>query len=124
MYTYPGNNATNVPYAERPDEFPFVPGDFVGIKRGTLTGFNIIVYGEGIQDAWQAHIASATLSGPEGTVSVKTVDRTTPTVGEYLPPGGGFVIPTSPLQPGTLYRASVRFTDGLRHSWHFVTAGG
>jgi hypothetical protein len=124
MYTYPGNGATNVPYAEQAEEFPFVPGDFVGIPPGTLTGFNIMVYAEGVSDAWQAHIASATLSGPDGTVSVKTVDRTTPTVGEYLPPGGGFVIPTSPLEPGTLYRASVRYADGLRHSWHFVTAGG
>jgi hypothetical protein len=124
VYTYPGNGATNVPFAERADEFPFVPGDFVGIKRGALTGFNIMVFAEGIRDPWTAHIAVATLSGPDGTVSVKTVDRTTPTVGEYLPPGSGFVIPTSPLQPGTLYRASVRYTDGLRHTWHFVTAGG
>jgi hypothetical protein len=124
MYTYPGNGARNAPYAEKPDEFPVVPGDFVGIERGTPTGFNIIVYAEGVRDAWRAHIASATLSGPDGTVPLKTIDRTTPTVGEYLPPGSGFVIPTSPLRPGTNYRASVRFTDGLRHTWHFVTAGG
>ncbi len=124
MYTYPGNGARNVQFAERPSEFPFVPGDFVGIERGTLTGFNIMVFAEGVRDAWWAHIASATLSGPDGTVSVKTIDRTTPTLGEYLPPGSGFVIPTSPLRPGTIYRASVRYTDGLRHTWHFVTAGG
>jgi hypothetical protein len=124
MYTYPGNGAMHVPFAERPSEYPFVPGDFVGIRSGTLTGFNIMVFAEGIGDAWNARIAGATLSGPDGKVPVKTVDRTTPTVGEYLPPGSGFVIPASPLQPGTLYRASVRFADGLRHSWHFVTAGG
>jgi hypothetical protein len=124
MYTYPGNGTRNVPYAEVAEELPFVPGDFVGVRSGTATGFNIMVFAEGIADSWTAQIASATLTGPNGRVAVKVVDRTTPTIGEYLPPGSGFVIPTSPLQPGTLYRASVRYADGLRHSWHFVTAGG
>jgi hypothetical protein len=124
MYTYPGNGASGVPYSETPNEFPFVPGDFVGIPRGTQTGFNIMIFAEGVRDAWHAHVASATLTGPLGNVPVKTVDRTTPTVGGYLPPGSAFVIPTAPLRPGALYRASVRFTDGLRHTWQFVTAGG
>lgn len=86
MYTYPGNGTTGVPYAETPDEFPFVPGDFVGIRRGAPTGFNIMVFAEDVPDAWNAHIASASVTGPGGPVAVKTVDRTTPTVGEYLPP--------------------------------------
>ena len=124
VYTYPGNGTTNVPYAELPDELPFVPGDFVGIQPGASTGFNIMVFAEGIGDPWTAHITSATVTGPSGRVAVKTVDRTTPTVGNYLPPGSGFVIPTSPLTPGTLYRASVRYAGGLRYNWHFVTAGG
>lgn len=124
IYTYPGNGTTNVPFSERPAEYPFVPGDFVGIPRGVPTGFNMMVFAEGVRDPWHARIVSATLTGPSGTVEVKTVDRTTPTVGEYLPPGSGFVIPTTPLTPGTAYRASVRFAGSLPHTWHFVTAGG
>jgi hypothetical protein len=123
VYTYPGDGATGVPYEERAHELPFVPGDFVGLPRGTATGFNLMVFAEGVADRRRTRIVSATLTGPEGRVVVKTVDRTTPTVGTYLPPGGGFVIPVAPLRPGTTYRASVRFASGLRHTWSFTTAG-
>jgi len=122
VYTYPGNHVTGVPFAETPRELPFVPGDFVGIPRGQPTGFNIMVFAEGVADPWHEHITGATVRGPTGPVAVRTVDRTTPTVGDHLPPGGGFVIPIRPLRPGTLYRADVRFADGLRYAWQFETA--
>jgi hypothetical protein len=122
VYTYPGNGTTDVPYSETAAELPFVPGDFVGLPRGTATGFNIMVYAEGVADPWRAHIVSATLVGPGGDVPVRIVDRRTPQVGTYLPPGGGFVIPVAPLQPGTTYHATVRFAGGVNYAWSFTTA--
>src|SRR5438105_11356649 len=123
VFSVPGNGATRVPYAETADESPFVPGDVVGLPRGTRTGFNIMVYAEGVRDPWHLRITAATLTGPHGPVALRTVDRTTPTVGPYLAPGSGFLIPVAPLEPGAVYRASVTFGKGqARRSWHFTTA--
>jgi hypothetical protein len=124
VYTYPGDGATGVPPAQVARELPFVPGDFVGLSHGTVTGFNIMVFAEGLAHPQRAHLAAASLRGPDGPVAVRTVDRTTPTVGPYLPPGSGFVIPVRPLRSGTAYRATVRFAGGPRHTWSFVTADG
>jgi hypothetical protein len=123
VFSVPGDGATGVPYAEVANELPFVPSDFVGLQHGARTGFNIMVFAEGLVDPWNAHIASAALAGPGGPVAVRTVDRTSPTIGAYLPPGGGFLIPVAPLAPGTTYTASVRFASGrARRTWHFTTA--
>jgi hypothetical protein len=123
VFSVPGNGATGVPYAETAYELPFVPGDVVGLPRGTRTGFNIIVYAEGVRDPWHLHITAAALTGQHGPVAVRTVDRTTPTVGPYLPAGSGFMIPVAPLEPGTTYTASVSFGGGqARRTWHFTTA--
>jgi Cysteine-rich secretory protein family len=122
VYTYPGDGATGVPSAETASEEPFVPGDFVGLPKGTATGFDIMVFAEGLADPWHARIVSATVTGPGGRVAVKTVDRTTPTVGAYLPPGSGFVIPVAPLRPGATYAATVRFAGAPRYAWTFTTA--
>src|SRR5207248_10719179 len=104
------------------DELPLAPGAAVGMPRGTRTGFNIMVYAEGVRDPWHLRINAATLIGPKGPVALRTVDRTTPTVGPYLPPGSGFLIPVAPLEPGTTYKASVNFGHGqARRSWHFST---
>jgi hypothetical protein len=122
VFTYPGDGATDVPPSETAYELPFAPGDFVGLPRGAETGFEIMVFTEGLAHPARAHVVSAALAGPDGQVAVKTIDRRTPTVGPYLPPGSGFVIPVAPLQPGTTYRATVRFAGGPRHTWSFVTA--
>lgn len=124
VYTYPGDGVVGVPAAETASEIPFVPSEFVGLPQGTRTGFNIMVFAEGLTDPWLAHIVSATLTGPhDRAVAVKTVDRTTPTVGAYLPPGSGFVIPAAPLRPGTRYQATVRFAGGPSYTWSFTTGG-
>jgi hypothetical protein len=123
VFTVPGDGAVHVPYVQTPDELPFVPGDFVGLPRGTPTGFNIMVYARGTSDPWHLRVTAASLTGPRGSVPVRVVDRTTPTVGVYLPPGGGFLIPVAPLEPATTYRASVTFGRGeARRSWRFTTA--
>ena len=124
VYTVPGNGAVHVPYAETASEQPLVPGDAVGLPRGTRTGFNIMVYAEGVRDPWHLRITAATLTGPHGPVALRTVDRTTPTIGPFLPPGSGFLIPVAPLQRGATYTASVTFGGGqARLTWHFTTAG-
>ena len=123
VFSVPGNGAVRVPYAEKANESPLVPGDLVGLPRGTRTGFNIMVYAQGVSDPWHLHITSATLTGPRGPVALRTVDRTTPTVGPFLPPGSGFLIPVAPLEPGTTYTASVSFGRGqARRTWQFTTA--
>lgn len=123
VFSVPGNGATRVPYAETADELPLVPGDAVGLPRGTKTGFNIMVFAEGVRDPWRLRITGATLTGPDGPVGLRLVDRGTPTVGPYLPPGSGFLIPVAPLEPSTTYKASVNFGHGqARRSWHFTTA--
>ena len=123
VFSIPRNGAVRVPYAETADELPLAPGAAVGMPRGRRTGFNIMVYAEGVRDLWHLHITAATLIGPGGPVALRTVDRTTPTIGPYLPPGSGFLIPLAPLEPGTTYTASVSFGHGQpRRSWHFTTA--
>jgi len=122
VYTYPGDGVANVPYAQTAEEQPFVPGDFVGLPGGTTTGFNIMVFAAGAPNQWILKMVSASVVGPHGPVALKTIDRTTRTIGHYLPPGSGFIIPVAPLQPGTAYRASVRFAGGVQHSWRFTTA--
>jgi hypothetical protein len=125
VFSVPGNGATHVPYAETANELPLVPGDVVGLPRGTRTGFNIMVYAQGVNDPWHLRITAATLTGPGGPVAVRTVDRMSPTIGPYLPPGSGFLIPVAPLAPGTTYRATVSFGGGeARRAWHFTTATG
>jgi hypothetical protein len=125
VFSIPGNGAVGVPRAEKADELPLAPGDAVGMPRGTRTGFNIMVYAEGVRDPWHLQITAATLTGPEGRLALRTVDRTTPTVGPYLPPGSGFLIPVTPLEPGTTYRATVSFGHGqAQRTWRFTTATG
>src|SRR5437868_5310030 len=56
VFSVPGNGVVGVPYAQTPDESPFVPGELVGLPRGTRTGFNIMVYAEGVRDPWHLRI--------------------------------------------------------------------
>lgn len=121
VYTYPGNGAAGVPSAETAKELPFVPGEFVGLPKGTKTGFNLMVYAEGVGSGWNLRIRSASVTGPQGPVELRTVDRTTRGVGDYLPPRSGFLIPVAPLKPHTRYRATVRFAGAPAHTWTFTT---
>jgi hypothetical protein len=107
VYSYPGDGATGVPPRQIARERPFVPGDFVGLPEGTATGPHLYVLPFG---AGRGRLTSATLTGPQGPVDVRTVDNGTAggELGMYLPPGG-IVIPVAPLQPGAAYTASATF---------------
>lgn len=122
--TYPGDGVSGVPPSENAAEGPFVPGQFVGIPEGTTAGRELFVYLNQAGQMGQAQVqfVSASLSGPQGPVAIKTVDNTTPTVGPDL--SGGIIIPVKPLAPFTTYTASVTLVNGsgtISHTWSFKT---
>jgi hypothetical protein len=75
-------------------------------------------------------ILSARLTGPDGSVDVRTVDEATfgalGDLGSYM--DGGMVIPAEPLEPGADYRAHVSLLvageEAVDYSWTFRTTGG
>jgi hypothetical protein len=126
VYTYPGDGATAVPRTETSNELPFTPGQFVGIPAGSTTGPALFAYAEGSWSGWKVSVAAVSITGPDGAVAAKSIDRLTPVVGEYLPPGAAVVIPVLPLLPLTRYAAVVTLRDGAGHtatrSWSFTTS--
>jgi hypothetical protein len=124
VFAYPARGARDVPASEVAGEEPLVPGSFVGIPSGTRTGPYLLVFSDGGWSGWSTVLADATLRGRDGLVETRVVDRTTPGIGEYIPPGAGMVIPVRPLAPGRTYRASVTFREGRRAAgahWSFRT---
>jgi len=107
-YSYPGDGATAWPPAQTAFEGPYTPGERVGIPQGTTTGPYLYVMfdGPGLSVFATARATAASLTGPEGPVSVVTVDNTTSGLQGYLPTGME-VIPRTPLRAGAAYRASV-----------------
>ena len=126
LLSYPGEGTRFIYARERASESPFVPGEFVGLGSGALTGPHLYVLAWG---AGSGQITSASLTGPAGPVAVKTVDNTTRgsrgNLGGYLP-AGGMIIPVAPLAPGSIYTASVTFQPlgaaALSLTWGFATA--
>jgi hypothetical protein len=125
LYSYP--NGTTISYSETAAEWPYVPGEFVGLPGGTTTGPYLYVFAFG-QSAHIVQLTSASLTGPAGPVEVRTVDDTTTgplgDLGGYLPPGG-MVIPVLPLHPESLYTANVTGMSGghvLTWTFSFNTA--
>lgn len=107
-YTYPGDGATGWPPAQTAAEGPYTPGERVGIPRGATTGPYLYVMfdGPGLSVFAAARATGASLTGPDGPVSVVSVDNTTSGLEGYLPTGME-VIPRAPLRAGATYRASV-----------------
>ncbi len=123
IYTYPGNGATGFYASEQASELPKVPGDFVSLPQGTVTGPHILVMTLGTN---AGRVVAATLTGPAGPVEVRTVDNMTPGLEGYMPPGG-MVIPVRPLEPGVTYTAMASFLPNgvgvpLARVWSFTTA--
>ena len=126
VYTYPGNGKTIYPSMVA-TELPFVPGQFVGLPEGTRTGPYLYVYvwGPWVNEFGKTRITAAKLTGPDGSIPLKTVDNTTHTLGPYLPQGSGMLIPVKPLEPSAAYHAYVTMSDGtqkLSYDWAFKTA--
>jgi hypothetical protein len=133
VFTYPGAGSSIYP-AQVASEWPFVPGDFVGLPQGTLTGPHILVmpFGQvtGLdpgEATGRTRIVAASLAGPDGLVEVRTVDESTTgalgDLGRYLE--GGMLIPVVPLRPSARYTARAallyRGVHPLDVSWNFHT---
>jgi hypothetical protein len=109
LLTYPGNGSRWLYASEQAAEWPFTPGEFVGLPEGTTTGPYLYVFGYGTDGG---AITAASLTGPTGPLAVRTVDNhtasSTQTLGDYLP-AGGIIIPVRPLRAGATYTARVVF---------------
>ena len=109
-YTYPGNGTTGWVLSQVASETPYTPGEKATppIPANTRTGPYLYVMFDGptvtLQDI--AEGSSATLTGPQGPLTVRVVDNGTPGLEGYLPTGMQ-VIPVAPLLPATTYTASV-----------------
>lgn len=124
-YTYPRSGATGVPYRETAAEGPFTPGEVVGLPQGTSTGPYLYLFAMGSFGQQNGQLTTASLTGPQGALEVRTVDNTTSQVGGYLPRPSGMIIPVSPLNPGTTYQASATMKIAgvtLTYAWSFTTA--
>lgn len=119
LFTYPGPGKLSR-FRQNAYEDPFVPGDFVGLPRGTWTGPHLYVLYGGSE---APRVTSATLTGPDGPVEVRTVDSQHPEVGGSLG-GASIVIPVRPLRPNAQYTASVGLDVAgrpLSKQWSFST---
>lgn len=127
VFGYPGDGAVDVPAAEEARERPFVPGDFVGLPAGTVTGFHIMAWGVGM-DRSSTRLRAAELRGPNGKlVRIKRLDRASDEIGPYLGTGAAILIPVRPLAERRVYTVSVGFVDDsgrkVARTWSFTTGG-
>jgi hypothetical protein len=133
VYTYPGPGVA-IYSSEVARELPWTPGELVGIPQAARTGPNIIVLVDAPRQSAKgnpATLTNATLTGPTGPVTVKTVDGTTAlpqgggVLAGYISPGG-FIIPAAPLAAGATYHAHVVVGfagQQTPHDWSFTTRG-
>ena len=123
VVTYPGDGSTIYSH-ELDKELPFTPESIVGLKGATGPNLLVYVWGSVLGNptaAARISITAATLTSDHGSVPLRWVDHTTPTIGPYLPAASGVLIPVTPLAAGATYTASVTFSDHQRHSWTFKT---
>ena len=128
IYAYPGPNRTGVPSSQVVrNEWPASPGDVVGLPQGRTTGPTIYIFAAG---PWQYQqqaptLKDAKLTGPKGPVPIRVViPDEHAKIKIYVAPGVFFLIPVSPLAPGTRYTATVTVTgngDSQTKTWSFRT---
>ncbi len=126
LYSYPGDGQTGWRVSEVAREGPFTPGDKVGLPQPTPTGPYLYALLDG-PGSWfalrSAPLSSASLTGPDGPVEIRTAAANDPAVGPYLPPGA-MLIPVKPLRPAARYTARVSFRVAgapVSRSWSFRT---
>ena len=107
IYSFPGDGFSGFPYAETAVEFPFTPGELVGLDG--QTGPYIYLFNFG---AAQGSVGKRKLTGPDGPVPTKVVDQTNQKISAYLPAGTAFVIPSDPLAQNSEYVLEVEMRDG------------
>jgi hypothetical protein len=120
-FTFPGNGVAGVAPDQIAYERPFVPQEFVGIPQGTRTGPNMFLY----RTDYDVDLDSVKMTPP---VAVKWIDKSSDTVGAYLP-RGAILIPVSPLRAGTKYTVVAsghKFNapgTTFTKTWSFTTSG-
>jgi hypothetical protein len=95
FYSYPGDGATNVEFAERAAESNAsnqadVPGDQIGLPSGATTGPNFILYVERAETEGNYTVRAASLVGADGRSYEVRVT-----------PDDGFAIVARPLEPSS-----------------------
>jgi hypothetical protein len=122
VVTYPGNGTTIAP-SEYDTELPVTPQGVVGLHGATGPNLLVYLWGPVVRSPAAAAISitDATLTGSHGSVALKWVDHTTPSIGPYVPVASGILIPEQPLDAGATYTASVTFSDHQSHTWTFTT---
>jgi hypothetical protein len=123
VYSVPSNGESDVPYSQLgdDDQFTVIPG----WTTTSVTGPFLYVFADGPADQGFADppvtITSAQVTSASGqTVPIATVDGATPTVGSYLPPGSGIIVPMVSLEPSTRYTATVHMSSPIRGSWEYT----
>jgi hypothetical protein len=135
IYTYPGNGVTGVNHDYSANELPFTPNQLV--HAPAHCGQELFVFASGPiltpYNLFSIDITKATLHPAGGAnVGVKIADAlvTNPaklgsySLGNYLGPGAGIVIPVKPLKPSTKYVASVTMKGNgmtVKRTWWFRT---
>jgi len=107
VYTYPGPGTT-IYASQNVRESPFTPQSALGLSENG-NGPTIYAFGVAPSGGYygQPKLVGASLTGPAGAVPVVTADWTNTTFGAALAPGTALIIPTTPLQSGATYTASV-----------------
>lgn len=118
VVTYPGNGTTIYP-SMIAREVPTTPAEALGLRNPTGPHLYAFQWGPSLASGAEITIARARLIGPDGPVAVRWIDRSTPTVGLYLPAAAGIVVPVRPLARGA-YTATVAFTNGVSRTWSFA----
>jgi hypothetical protein len=123
IFTYPGPG-TAIYQSQTVEEGPASPGDFIGLRQPVTTGPTLYAWVLG--GAQPVTVVAASLQGPGGLRSIRTVDASTPGAGDLVSPDGVIVIPVRPLTPLARFTATVTLTLGdgsqLTDIWSF-TAG-
>jgi hypothetical protein len=117
VFNYPGQGAEIYSSVDTSGESPMSPADAVGVPNLTGTHLYLFAFGGGVTSV---DLTGATLTGPDGPVSVRLVDNLTPDIGQFLPPGG-IVVPTEKLRPKSDYTAGVtgQADSGAPLSWNW-----
>jgi hypothetical protein len=134
VYTYPGPGTKGVRFAYHASEGPFTPNDLVHTSNDCGQELFVFVFGPALTagpGGYRTDVTRATLRPVGGSnVAVKIADGTTKipgqsyTLGNYLGPGAGIVIPVKALKASTTYAANVTVrVNGvsLHRSWQFTT---
>lgn len=124
FYTYPGPRRTGIATRQVVfNEFPYAPGDLVGIPQGTPSGPHLFLFGFG-PESGPMRVRSASLSGPGDPIALRAVDNTDRRALMSRPTA--ILIPPDPLEPGAYcvtVRGSLRGLGRFAHRWPFATEG-